>query len=487
LYVSADSIVHKGVDVDGTLQPFVYSRLGRNPPVYAVAGYLTTLVFGNNPLGWRLPAALFGIALVWLTFAMGKLITRRDDIALIAAALAAIVPIEIHFSRIGWEPASMTPILMGGLYVLLRAIDDARRTEAPLSVPRVMLAALLLALTTYTYPAGFFYAAVLTATIVLANIGLLRRATNRAAAFAAFAVALAFASPALLMLWTDSHTSSRMLYIATFGAGITSASLGVFFTNYALHFGWPYLFATGSPEARYLNGHGELYWWLAPLGVFGILYLRRYVREPRMLAFLIVWLLAYPLGGALTNDVPPTATRTLAGVPALLILCAIGLRALDGLAPLFKARSALFTRVLTAAMTVAACVSLFSFLGYYYVVYPRTSATAWESGNVGVFDFVRAQGSKYDRVCFMNFNYFHIDTLVRYYLSDVKFKVFKDMNEQQCSLPKTLLLSTSPLNHAGFTQIEAFPAVDGSTYAAAGVNTAQPTPAPVPTGYENLH
>ena len=52
LYNSAHSIATTGHDIDGTLLPFLDSAFTRNPPVYAIAGYASSLAFGKTPFGF---------------------------------------------------------------------------------------------------------------------------------------------------------------------------------------------------------------------------------------------------------------------------------------------------------------------------------------------------------------------------------------------------------------------------------------------------
>ena len=122
LYNSAYSIAATGHDVDGTLLPYLYSPVTRNPPVYAIAAYGSSLIFGRTPLGLRLPAVIFGVIAILLLYGIAFELTRRVDVALIAAVLMATQPIFVHFARVGWEPASELPFLFGGVFVMLRAM-----------------------------------------------------------------------------------------------------------------------------------------------------------------------------------------------------------------------------------------------------------------------------------------------------------------------------------------------------------------------------
>jgi hypothetical protein len=463
-YVSIHNIVTTGVDVDGTLQPFIYSRLQRHPPIYGITAYLASLVLGKNPLAMRFPAAAFGVVSIWFTYLIVLELTRRRKIALLAALLTAIEPIQIHFSRIGWEPASTLPFLLGGLWLLLSALRDAPRS---VSFPRLAAAAVVLGLCPYTYDAAWLYAAILTGGLVAVNFRALRLPSNRRKLLAATAIGLAMATPGLLMASTDPSTAYRASRIATFAYGISGDSLRIFFSHYWANFGWPYLFATGVSDSRYLSGYGTLFWWYGPLIVVGMIYAHRYTRSRALNVWIWLWLLVYPLGAALTNDGLTThPPRTIAGSPILAIFAAIGGYALYHLVGLFDSRAVRerFRLGLMALLAVCLVSSVWSFAAYYYRVYPISSASAWNSGAGAGFEAVRALQDRFKRVCLVGFNYYQVGGLEGYYLQNTPLKI-SEVGGPPCANPLTLVLTTQPGEVPGFTTIRTFKALDGKVFA----------------------
>jgi 4-amino-4-deoxy-L-arabinose transferase-like glycosyltransferase len=465
-WVSMHSIATTGVDIDGTLQPFLASSLTRNPPVYGAVAYASTLLLGTTPLGFRLPAALFGLASVVLLYAVTWELTRRQTVALLAAALLAIAPIAVHFSRIGWEPAALLPFMLGGLYALLRTL---RRAEsAPVSFGDLIVAAVLLALTAYTYSGAWLYSALLAGALLMLRRDVFRANDDRRRLLAAIAVYAALAAPAYVTLFTDPAIVARNATISTFASGITFATLGTFISNYVAHFSWMYLFADGDVrEARYLYGFSALYWWMAPLIVVALFYLRRYVAGWAA-AWIVLWLLIYPLGGALTNDGVPHPPRTLAGIPVLCILAAIGTFAVfeailqEIVEPRVRRRA---SDVLASLIMVCTALSLISFCRFYFVTYPRTSADRWESGNREVFAYLRSAAPSYARLCFNGVDYYHMKTLTRFYLPPNVTTIFDDNKQPECSAEGTLLMATTPIRRPGFAQLATVPRPDGTVYA----------------------
>jgi 4-amino-4-deoxy-L-arabinose transferase-like glycosyltransferase len=472
LYNSAYSIATSGHDVDGTLLPYFYSRVTRNPPVYAIAAYGSSLIFGRTPLGLRLPAAIFGLIAIILLYGIAFEMTQRVDVALIAALLMATQPIFVHFARVGWEPAAELPFLLGGLYLLLRAL------RAPtIPIQSIFAGSLVLALTAYTYLAGWFYALLLGGALLAFNA---RRFASRRGALTvagAGAIWLVVAAPALWMWFFDRHTVSHTLGIATFARGLSASSMHTFFVNYAAHFSWSYLVTTGDPKSgitwRYLDGMGAFFGWAIPIAALGLAASPRYIRPRRALVWSWLWLAAYPLGGALTNQGPPgipNAPRTLAGAPIFCILAAIGIALLfDGAASLRRPSIAHIAGI--AVRTIFATALLFStiyFARFYFTRYVHQNSNAWFSGTHALFAAIRDNRDGYRRICFsVRAAWYPLPTFVRFYLNDIPLRVINGVNDPRCSLRGTLAAvdSDHPFERTGFWPLAKIEDAEGNPFA----------------------
>ncbi|HTU69842.1 MAG TPA: glycosyltransferase family 39 protein [Candidatus Baltobacteraceae bacterium] len=467
LYNSARSIVTTGHDVDGTLLPFLYANTVRNPPIYAAAGYASSLIFGKTPFGLRFPAVLFGLASIVLIFGITLELTRRRAIALLAALMMAVAPIFVQFSRIAWEPASELPFLLAGIYLALRALRERS--------PRELIgAALLFGLTAYTYMAGWFYAAVLGAPLLVIYAN---RGRSRAAARVTIGAAILWlivAAPALWMWFFDPRTSARVHGIATFSSGISPATLAIFARNYLAHFRWSYLAVTGDPISgitwRYLNGFGAFYWWLVPLAALGALASFHYVRVRALLLWLGLWVLAYPLGGALTNEGAPNAPRTLAGAPVFCIMGAIGIVFLFDAAGMLRRRRIIRTArwILGIGLAAAIGISVVRFARFYFTDYVHQNSNAWDSGTRALFETILADQSRYRRVCFLiRPASYELDSYIRFYLAGSRLQTIDDIEDPRCSLPGTMLAidNDHPMTQPGFRQIARIVDVDGNGFA----------------------
>ncbi len=447
LYNSAQSIATTGHDLDGGLRPFLYSAVTRNPPIYAIAGYTSSLVLGKTPFGLRFPAVIFGLLSIIFLYGITRELTRRRDVALIAALIMATQPLFIQFSRVAWEPASELPFLLGGLYVVLRTL---RRTEdggdpRAFGLGGLAIGGLLSGLTSYTYMAGWFYAFILGGGLLLL-FGLSHRLSSKLRLVGTFAFSVLVAVPALWMWFFDPHTMQRTHRISTFASGITLGALQAFASNYLAHFRWSYLVVNGDPingvTWRYLNGFGAFAWWVIPLGILGLVALARYVRPIWCSAWVWLWLVAYPLGGALTNEGAPNAPRTLAGAPVFCILAAIGLVLLIDMARTL--RPSAYARVAVLAVrglfAVALAVPLASFCTFYFTRYVHINPNAWDSGTAKLFDELHSIAPGHVRICFaVRQAWYGTSTYALYYLADTPIAIIQDTHERRCLLPGTIL------------------------------------------------
>jgi 4-amino-4-deoxy-L-arabinose transferase-like glycosyltransferase len=475
LYNSAHSFAVTGHDIDGSRLPFLWCSFTRNPPMYAFVEYISSLFFGNGPFGLRFPAVISGLIAIALMYFIALELTRRRDIALVSALLTATQPIFILFSRVGWEPASELPFLLGGLYLWLRAfrqLDPAENAANPLRWSDLLAGAVLFGLSAYTYMAAWFYALMLGGTILVVNARRLRSQVQLIRTGTAVLAACAIAAPALWMWFGDSYTFSRTGHISTFHDGLTLASLATFFGNYFAQFRWSYLVTTGDPSGgatwKYMAGFGAFYWWLVPLAGVGIVCTFQYIQARWAALWSLLWLVIYPLGGALTNEAVPNAPRTLAGAPAFSLLAAIGLIALFGfvrhaIAPPLQHRVQIGLSIFCAANLA---LSLVLFFVFYSTRYPRLYPVAWDSGTRSTFAVIRAQAPSYRRLCFsVRPAWYTAQTFFRYYLADRPIKTFENVALSECFLSGTLLVTDSPLDRPGFATIATVREIGGGAFA----------------------
>ncbi|MGH9315932.1 MAG: glycosyltransferase family 39 protein, partial [Thermoanaerobaculia bacterium] len=118
---NAWAILHHGVDENGVKLPLFVWSLDNSykDPVYLYAAMLPIGLLGLDEFSLRLTSAAFGIATVLALFLLGRAL-YGNKAGLAAAALLAICPWHIHFSRIAFEVISFPLLFAIGLLLLIR-------------------------------------------------------------------------------------------------------------------------------------------------------------------------------------------------------------------------------------------------------------------------------------------------------------------------------------------------------------------------------
>jgi dolichyl-phosphate-mannose-protein mannosyltransferase len=84
--------------------------------------YVSAWVFGANVVGWRMRDVLFGAGIVLLTFLLSRAVSRRAFPAIAAAALLALDPLEVAFSRSTSEDIIASFLLLAVCLLFLQAM-----------------------------------------------------------------------------------------------------------------------------------------------------------------------------------------------------------------------------------------------------------------------------------------------------------------------------------------------------------------------------
>lgn len=431
------AIARTGRDLDGRLFPMTYHRITRRPPLYGLLAGPLSLVFGPTPLAVRLPAAALGLAGLALLWVVGSRLLEHPWGGPAAAVVMAMTPWHVHYSRIGWEPATVIPLVLVALWLWLRAVETRLPRDAA-------WAGAALALTVYGYKAFDVLAPVWLAAL-LALYGRRLGWRPAAAAVGAFGLVLvpfawtSLADPAM-------HRWAAGLFV--FSKGVDAGALAAFAGRYLAHFSAAFLFLGGDPNTRHhAPGTGMLFWWMAPLVVIGVAALARR-RDLRWRGLLAVWLVLYPLAGALTTDQPVHASRTLVGLPALSLCAALGALTVAGWIARQPARFLLGVAAASAlAVPVAYEAARFALIAF--VRYPRESWARWDYGHAEIFAALRARADRYDRACVEVVDWYHHPTYREVYLRDMPRPVSLEPSDPACTRPGTLVAAEARAVPAG--------------------------------------
>jgi 4-amino-4-deoxy-L-arabinose transferase-like glycosyltransferase len=413
---NAYSLLRSGRDEYGERWPFLFQSFGDwKRPVYIYATALPIAGLGLTPLAVRLPSALAGTLSVPLLYAVAVLLLRRPRPALWAAALLAVSPWHLQFSRAGREVTVLLLALLVMAAALLGAVHALPRRDGRASWPAgawCVVAALAFLVAVHTYPAGVVVAPPLALLIVGVYWTRLRRAPL-AWASAAAAVLLLGCLP-LWLQFADGRAGTRFAMASVFAdrelrdvsAGRierderdglpavldhplvlgTWRALGAYVT----HFEPSFLFTRGDVEWRHHSSTGgQLNLWDIPLLVCGLFVMVRTWRRPAV-RVVAGWLAIGPLPAAFGTPAPH-ALRAIALLPALYLLAALGV------GPVWRW---LARRRLTTDWVLALVLSVGVYLYGYYRYYGYEHDGAWSSGWLETFRAAQSQvdAGRYARV-----------------------------------------------------------------------------------------
>ncbi|MEM7008388.1 MAG: glycosyltransferase family 39 protein [Thermodesulfobacteriota bacterium] len=424
-YVSARDIIEKGGDLYGQVGIYFTDRvIEHRPPVYGYTSYLASLIVGENAWAIRGPAVFYGLISIIAVFLLALELFRDRRAALMAAFFMAIIPWHIHFSRVGWEPASFLPFLLFSTYFFLYGVNNNKKSL-------VVLSFALFSLTNYTYHTAPLFAFLFLLTLFLTNIKYFLK--DKKLLSICILVAGVLVIPYLWEASTEYHMLKRARGIYIFSEGFGAGTLITFAKTYLSHISPNFLFIYGDPFPRYGAWTGGLlHLIMFPFIVFGIVGLIFSDLERRYRIFLLVWLLIFPLAVALTNDWGmPHSARVLPGAPILCLLSGFGFVLAYQHIKSEKPNS-IYPKALVLGVILLSLVSLGYFSRDYYGDYPKRSYQFWEYGNKEIFSIIKPVQHKYKRACLLNLNLASQKPILAYYMPESNLEIIRGIDDPRC-------------------------------------------------------
>lgn len=391
---NAYSLLLTGKDEHGHPWPVNLESFGDfKPALYAYILIPFIKVLGLTELAVRLPSAIFGIlAVLFIYLLVKELITQ--NCALITAALLAISPWHLHFSRGAWETNVATTFLLIGVWLFIKK--------------RFAFCVLSFALSMYTYQS----ARVIAPLLVLGLVLLYR--PKRIITAAVFGLLLLIPLAYNLITTNAASRLSGVGLLADEGPVNRAKELRgqhadwgsptsrifhnrpvlytiQFLKNYTDHFFGDFLFVNGDAIQRNkVPETGLLYLTDFIFLGLGIVYLLRTTHHSPLARLVGLWLLIAPVASALTFQTP-NALRSQNMIVPLTILVAIGGYSLKETPFRFKS-SLLFILIL---------IYFWQFTRYlheYYIHYPQTYPAAWEYGFKELANYVSSVQDRYQKI-----------------------------------------------------------------------------------------
>ncbi len=340
---NAYSIAQTGRDEWGEFLPIHFRAFGEfKLPVYIYAVVPFVKLFGLNALSVRLPAVLFSLVVVMLTYFLAKKLTGVAAVGLLSSFFISISPWFFIFSRTGYEATAGLMFYFLGIYIFLS------RTKNYF----IFLSVLSFILSAYSYNS---FRIITPITILILVIYNLRNFFKKEILFIILSIiALTVSIIPIYRLYRYDAGASRLQTVST-----TSSS---FIKNYLSHFSPDFLIVHGDKNLRSQQANfGQLYLPELALLLLGILYALRSKSKYKLLP--VILLLLGPVPAAITKE-SPHALRSISMVPFISILTAMG-------ASYFK------------KYLILVLIFLAFFINYFVnflYVYPDQSSADWQYG-----------------------------------------------------------------------------------------------------------
>lgn len=414
----AYSILKTGRDYYGNFLPIHFHSLAEwRTPLYLYSAVPSVAVFGISPYGVRLPAAVFGILGVLALYLLVKELFGSEKLALVAAAVLALSPWHIQYSRAGFEVTQLIFFLLMGLCLFFKGLKNGKW---------LWLSGVCFALTPWVYSTAKLFTPLLLLFLLIVYWKNLFKLSKKYLIYTVMGLALVGGPIAYSTVFGGG--SQRFDYIGIFTDPVIESEIGTargqdahargetgtglnptlvdrivhnkftfvgdkLIRNYLQPFSFDFLFNNGDPNPRHsIHEMGELYKIEAVTLVVGVVIFfasKNYEKRTKLLIGFLI--LAGIIPAALTRDGGNHATRLILILPSLVILVSVGI--LDGLK--------LFGKYKRLATIIYLGLFVICFIFYqhnYWVHNPTYSERWWHAGYEQSIKYVKENQSKYDKV-----------------------------------------------------------------------------------------
>lgn len=437
---NAYSILKTGKDEWNQFLPLHFKSYGEYKlPVQIYASIPGIAIFGLNDFGVRITPVLYGTLTILLLFFLARSLFKNNSVGLISAFLLAVSPWHIQLTRASFESSFSVFWVLMGLWFLVKGFEKSKW---------ILISIIPFAIAVYTYnSARVFVPLFLFATLIIYRKTLLK---YKKIVFGSLVLFILFVIP-LVPYLLNNGTSRFKLVSITDEAGLTPRinenrnnsklpqPLPVlinnkvtyisfyFIKNYLSHFTPQFLFISGAPHKQHhVQGMGELYYFQAPLILFGLYSL--YKKKKPFKGMLLSWLLIAFIPVSVTNDSIPNALRTIIANPFYQIMTAFGLYESY---IIFNKKSLVFTSMFVAA-SIIGIMQFISYLNNFYNVYPKLYSRDWQYGYKQVMNFIQDHYNDYDEIVITDYyGQPYIFTLFYLQYSPLKFQNDQNLNRLQ--------------------------------------------------------
>jgi 4-amino-4-deoxy-L-arabinose transferase-like glycosyltransferase len=411
---NAYSLLNTGKDQWGVTFPFFNFRAyGDYPMVLNL--YLTIpsiIVFGLNEFSIRFPSALFGTALVVVSYFLGKIFFSSKREALLLMFLVAISPWTILPSRAVFQSNSAQFFLVLGLTLFLYSVSRFK--------PWLLFFGLLtLAVSSYGYHNTRIFVPLFFPILILFYQKEIKKlfTLNRKVVIISFLIFLTLTLFQLSNLFSgDSRARSKWVFAIDEGAigyinerrssfgnsflGRVVYNKGTYLivksaSNFASYL-WPdNLFFKGGTQYQFsIPNYGVLYSLWMPFFYLGLLLviIGCYKREKNSI-FLVFWLIIGLVPAIITKD-SFQVIRATTILPLPMIFIVIGIKKLEEI----LSGKEKISRLVIGLFIGGSLVLLGNYWRIFWTSYRQQYSWAWQYGYKETVNFIKANYQNYDKI-----------------------------------------------------------------------------------------
>lgn len=380
---NAYSIAQTGKDEWGDFLPIHFRAFGEfKLPVYIYSVVPFIATFGLNEFSVRIPAVLFSLGVVILTYLLAKKLFD-NKVGLFAAFFVTISPWFFIFSRTGFEATAGLAFYLLAIYLFLRFSKELGKLRLFHSKNGIFIVLSIISfiLSCYSYNSFRIIAPLTILILIFLERDNLKDIVRRQFKWVMLSLAII----------TISFWPIYRLYVYDVGffrlQVVGTVTTETFIKNYISHFSLDFLLGGDKNLRHQQRGFGQVYFPELILLLFGFLYIMGSKSKHKLLPILL--LLIGPIPASLTRE-SPHALRAISTAPFIHLISALGVIQLMKYFP---------KKYLVMPVSITIFLTFFiNYFSNFINIYPVQSSKEWQYGYKKIFIDYKDDFQKYDRV-----------------------------------------------------------------------------------------
>ena len=405
---NAYSIWQNGRDEHGEKYPLArFIAFGDyKPPGYIYSAAPAIASLGLNEFAVRLPSALAGIFMTYISYLITRLLFKPVKIALLAALIFSISPWSIHLSRVAFEANLAAAFNLAAIYFFLKS----RHFGGFLPVSMLFFLASF-----YTFNANRIIAPLIY--IFLSLYFLKSTVKNLKWQLISVSLAIIFLIPSFgFLISRESRLRFQEVSIFNNLQPVLTANSRIardgntiiskiihnrrilfasdFLKHYTDNFTGRFLFTHGDVNPRlHVQGMGQLYFIELPFFIIGIIYLL--IKNRNSALFLFTWMMIAVIPAGTARETPH-ALRIVSILPTYQIIIALGFyQAIHLLKNKFDIKHIPYIFFVICFLFIG---NILYYLHLYHIHFPRDWSGEFQYGTKQMVEFVNARQHLYDKI-----------------------------------------------------------------------------------------